>query len=82
MGWRGRRRRDAHVGPLCPQLSEPANGLSQGGCCKGAGKLKQTLWLGGASTFRGYVPPFRTPASLIYALQKKQNVVVINVTIA
>lgn len=29
-------------GPLCPQLSEPANDLSQGGCCKRAGKLKQT----------------------------------------
>lgn len=32
-----------HIGgPLCPQLSEPANDSSQGGCCKRAGKLKQT----------------------------------------
>lgn len=32
-------------GPLCPQLSEPANDSSQGGCWKRAGKLKQTLLL-------------------------------------
>lgn len=39
----------AHVGPLCPQLSEPANDSSQGGCCKRVGKLKQTPRLGAAT---------------------------------
>lgn len=39
----------AHGGPLCPQLSEPANDSSQGGCCKRAGKLKQTPRLGAAT---------------------------------
>lgn len=39
-----------HIGgPLCPQLSEPANDSSQGGCCKRAGKLKQTPRLGAAT---------------------------------
>lgn len=52
--WRDRRRDGAgggggDAGPPCPQLSEPANDSSQGGCCKRAGKLKQTLWLGAAT---------------------------------
>ena len=40
---------EAHGGPLCPQLSEPAHASSQGGCCKRAGKLKQTPRLGAAT---------------------------------
>lgn len=35
VGWE-----EAHVGPLCPQLSEPANDSSQGGCCKGSREIE------------------------------------------
>lgn len=31
---------EAHVGPPCPQLSEPANDSSQGGCCKGSREIE------------------------------------------
>lgn len=54
--WSGRRNQKGrmgaggvHRGPLCPQLSEPANDSSQGGCCKGTRKLKQTPRPGAAT---------------------------------
>lgn len=39
-GGGGGRREEAHVGPPCPQLSEPANDSSQGGCCKGSREIE------------------------------------------
>lgn len=53
--------------PLCPQLSEPANDSSQGGCCKGTGKLKQTPRPGAATC----VAARCHSGSCMYALLRK-----------